>query len=41
MTIMLLVDCEGNIPLNEKDLLGYEEKMIAVSNKIIMFQGIM
>jgi hypothetical protein len=32
---------EGNVPLNKKDLLGCEEEMTAVSNKIIMFQGIM
>jgi hypothetical protein len=31
--VLSLVDCEGSVPLNKKDLLGCEEKMTAVSNK--------
>jgi hypothetical protein len=41
INVLLLVDCEGNVPLNKKNLLGFEEKITAMSNKIVMFQGIM
>jgi hypothetical protein len=41
ITVLSLVDCLGNVPLIKKDLLGFEVKMTAVSNKIIMFHGIM